>query len=320
MSADELPMAVAFDVVATPAGRTAWLPTSSAAGLVGGCAPVPGNEGEAPSPSLGPAPADATVPVELLRGIPNASALLAQRLGWIDCRMATLEPYPVEVPGALIDSVAEGLGVEAGMLQVTVEGATQPVPVYVGTDIVELARIEQMPVVAVDGRPVIWLADETITREWRSMITPQGRTAWVATGAAAWPDGGCAPPPDAAPGITGFRSLTCWTDRDRCLEAIEVARTLAPDAFGPAVDVAAGLGGPTCPALARCPWTGPNDPVLVTVTPSFWTDTNEVRVFSTGMRRLSAVASELPVDTVGDRTLALASLPSITLPVAATRY
>ncbi len=142
--------------------------------------------------------------------------------------MATLEPYPVAVPGALIDSVAEGLGVEAGMLQLTVEGATQPVPVYVGTDIVELARIEQMPVVAVDGRPVIWLADETITREWQSMITPQGRTAWVATGAAAWPDGGCAPPPDAAPGITGFRSLTCWTDRDRCLEAIEVGADARP--------------------------------------------------------------------------------------------
>jgi hypothetical protein len=317
MSVDDRPMAVAFDVVATPAGRTAWLPTGSAAGLVGGCEPIPGNGGEAPSPSLGPAPAAATSPVDLLRGIPNASALLAQRLGWVDCRMAILEPSPADVPGAMIDGVAESLGVEAGMLQVTVDGATQPVPVFVGTDLVELARIEQVPVVAVDGRPVVWLADETITREWRSMITPRGRTAWVATGAAAWPDGGCAPPPDAAPGIRGFRSLTCWTDRDRCLEAIEAARTLVPDAFGPAVDVAAGLG-PTCPALTRCPWTGPNDPVLVTVAPSDWRATNELRVFSTGLRRLSTVASELPVDTVGVRTLALASLPSITLPVAET--
>ena len=119
---DERQMAVAFDVVATPAGRTAWVPTGSAAGLVGGCEPVPADDGEAPSPSLGPAPAAATSPVELLRGIPNASALLAQRLGWVDCRMATLEPYPIDVPGALIDTVAEGLGTEAGMLQVTPRG------------------------------------------------------------------------------------------------------------------------------------------------------------------------------------------------------
>jgi hypothetical protein len=308
------PMAVAFDIVATPQGRTAWLPTGSAAGVVGSCQPVPAAGDAPPSPSLGPAPGDDTVPVELLRGVPNASALLAERLGWIDCRMATLEPYPLQVPPELIDTAADEVGIESGMLQLTVPGVTQPVPVFLGADIVELARTVQVPVVAVDGRPVVWLADETIAREWLSLPTPAGRTAWVATGAAAWPDGGCEPPRDAAPGIAGLRSITCWTDRDRCLEAIEQARAFEPGAFGPAVDVAAGLG-PACPALTRCPWTGPNQPVLVTVAPADWSATGDLRVFTTGLRRLSTVSGELPLADVGPETLALASRPAIALPV-----
>ena len=311
------PMAVAFDVVASPGGRTAWLPTGSAAGVVGDCRPVPpaDDTGGAPSPSLGPAPGDATVPVELLRGIPNDSALLAERLGWIDCRMATLEPHPLEIPPGVIDTVADGLGVESGMLRLTVPGSTQPVPVFLGADIVELARIEQAPVAALDGRPVVWLADETIAREWRSLSTPAGRTAWIATGAAAWPDGGCQPPPDAAPGILGFRSLTCWTDRDRCLEAIEQAREYSPDAFGPATDVAAGLG-PGCPALTRCPWDGPNQPVLVTAAPADWSTIDDLRVFSMALRQLAGAGGELPVDGLSPETLAVASRPALALPVA----
>jgi hypothetical protein len=317
VSVDTHPMTVAFDVVTTPGGRTAWLPTGSAAGIVGSCQPVASGSGDAPSPSLGPAPAAATSPVELLRGIPNASALLAQRLGWTECRMATLEPYPLELSLDAVDMVATELGVESGMLRLGVPGATQPVPVFLGTDLVELARLEQVPVVAIDGRPVVWLADETRAREWQAMVTPMGRTAWAATGAAAWPDGGCTPPPDATPGITGFRSLTCWTDRDRCLEAIEAARTLAPEAFGPAVDVAAGLGS-TCPPGVACPWTGPDDPVTVTVTPQAWHDLGEMRVFTTGLRRLSGVALESAVEAAPPETLALASRPAIALPVATT--
>ncbi|HEU0242830.1 MAG TPA: hypothetical protein VFQ75_02920, partial [Candidatus Limnocylindrales bacterium] len=305
-------MAVAFDVVTTPGGRTAWLPTGTAAGVVGRCEPA-GTGGEAPSPSLGPAPAAATLPVELLRGIPNASALLAQRLGWTDCRMATIEPYPLEIPLADVDAVATELGVESGMLRVSVPGATQPVPVFLGTDLVELARIEQVPVVAIDGRPVAWLADETRAREWRASVTPAGRTVWAATGAGAWPDGGCAPPPDATPGITGFRSLTCWTDRAHCLEAIAAARRLAPEAFGPGVDVAAGLAS-TCPMGVSCPWSGPDDPVTVTVTPEAWHDLGELRVFTTGLRRLSGVALETAAEAAPPATLGLASRPAIALP------
>ncbi|HEY3334514.1 MAG TPA: hypothetical protein VGK16_04685 [Candidatus Limnocylindrales bacterium] len=312
-SVDGHPMAVAFDVVTTPAGRTAWLPTGSEAGIVGDCTPAPGSPvGGAATPT----PSQSTgvgSPIEILRGIPNASALLAQRLGWMGCRMATLEPYPLDVPGDLVDQVVASLGVESGPIGLTLDGATQPTLVFIGTDIVELARLEQVPVVAVDGRPVIWMADETRAREWRASITPAGRTFWVATGAAAWPDGGCVPPPDATPGITGFRSLTCWTDRDRCLKAIEAARTFAPEAFGPAADVAAGLAS-TCPAGVACPWTGPDDPVTVTVAPDHWRALGELRLFTTGLRRLSGVAVEHAADAASPETLALASRPSIALP------
>ena len=157
--------------------------------------------------------------------------------------MLALEAYGLHIPGAAIDRAAVDAGIDAGPLPIDGIGpGTEPIVVFLGDDVVDLARWAGVPVVALDGRPLAWLADETRADEWLPILTPAGRTAWMQTGAAAWPDGGCDPPPDATPPIDGVRSITCWTDRDRCLEAVEIARAIAPDAFTPSTEVAAGLG------------------------------------------------------------------------------
>ena len=137
--------------------------------------------------------------------------------------MLALEAYGLHIPGAAIDRAA----VEArDRRRAAADRRHRPghgaVVVFLGDDVVDLARWAGVPVVALDGRPLAWLADETRADEWLPILTPAGRTAWMQTGAAAWPDGGCDPPPDATPAIDGVRSITCWTDRDRCLEAVEI--------------------------------------------------------------------------------------------------
>ena len=307
------PLAVSFDVLQTPAGRTAWVPTGGFAGVVGDC---PAAEAAEPRASAGlPLPADDLPTTELLRGERSASALLRERLAWGGCRMLALEPYGLQIPGAAIDRAAVEAGIDLGPLPLDGIGAgTEPVVVFLGDDVVDLARWAGVPVVALDGRPLAWLADETRAEEWLPVLTPAGRTAWMQTGAAAWPDGGCDPPPDAVAGIDGMRSITCWTDRDRCLEAIETARAMAPDAFTPSAEVAAGLG-PGCPPTARCAWTGPNDPVYVTAAPAGWAAADLVRVFGTGLRPLSGTSREVPATDMTPWMLAIASRPGAALPV-----
>ena len=307
------PLAVSFDVVRTPAGRTAWVPTGGFAGVVGDC---PGaTAGEPPATVDVPAAADDLPTIELLRGERTASALLRERLAWSGCRMQALEAYGLHIPGAAIDRAAVDAGIVSGPLPVDGVGpGTEPVVVFLGDDVVDLARWAGVPVVALDGRPLAWLADETRADEWLPILTPAGRTAWMQTGAAAWPDGGCEPPPDATAAIDGVRSLTCWTDRDRCLEAVEIARAGAPDAFTPSTEVAAGLG-PGCPPTARCGWTGPNDPVHVTTAPAGWAAADKVRVFGTGLRSLSGTSREVAAPDVTPWMHALASRPGAALPV-----
>ena len=307
------PMAVSFDVVLTPAGRTAWVPTGGFAGVVGDC---PAAAAAEPRASAGlPLPADDLPTIELLRGERTASALLRERLEWSGCRMLALEAYGLHLPGAAIDRAAVEAGIDVGPLPIDGIGpGTEPVVVFLGDDVVDLARWAGVPVVALDGRPLAWLADETRADEWLPILTPAGRTAWMQTGAAAWPDGGCDPPPDATPAIDGVRSITCWTDRDRCLEAMELARAMAPDAFTPSTEVAAGLG-PGCPPTARCAWTGPNDPVHVTAAPAGWAAADMVRVFGTGLRPLSGTSREVAASDVAPWMLALASRPGAALPV-----
>jgi hypothetical protein len=312
-SAEGHPVAVSFDAVQTPAGRTAWVPTGGFAGIVGDCPGASARERRATGGlSLPPV---AVPTVELLRGERTASALLRERLGWAGCRMLALEAYGRHIAGAAIDRAAADAGVDLGPLPIDGIGpGTQPVVVFLGDDVVDLARWAGVPIVALDGRPLAWLADETRADEWLPILTPAGRTAWMETGAAAWPDGGCEPPPDARAGIDGVRSLTCWTDRDRCVEAIEETRTAAPDAFTPSTEVAAGLG-PGCPPNLRCAWTGPNDPVYVTAAPAGWTAADMVRAFGRGLRSLSGTSSEIAPHDVALWTLALASRPSAGLPV-----
>ena len=307
------PLAVSFDVVQTPAGRTAWVPTGGFAGVVGDC---PGaTAGEPRATADAPAASDGQSTIELLRGARTASALLRERLGWSGCRMLALEAYGLHIPGAAIDRAAADSEIDAGPLPVDGVGpGTEPVVVFLGDDVVDLARWADVPVVALDGRPLAWLADETRADEWLPILTSAGRTAWLQTGAAAWPDGGCEPPPDATPAIDGVRSVTCWTDRDRCLEAVETARAGAPDAFGPSTEVAAGLG-PSCPPGLRCAWTGPNDQVFVTAASAGGSAADMVRVFGAGLRPLSGTAREVAASDVAPWMLALASRPGAALAV-----
>ena len=165
----------------TPAGRTAWIPTSSAAGSSATARRRPGHGWRAPSP---PPARRRMRPTHCRRGAAprGAERLRAPRPAARLDRLPDGDPRALRAgdPGRGDRPRGRGPGVEAGPLQSTVEGATQPVPVFVGRTSWSSRGSGSMPVVALDGRPVLWLADETITREWQSMITPAGRTAWVA--------------------------------------------------------------------------------------------------------------------------------------------
>ena len=179
-SIEDRPLAVSFDVIQTPAGRTAWVPTGQFAGVVGDC-PAAGEGEQAPATDL-PAGEPVDLPaVELLRGERTASALLRERLGWSGCRMQALDAYGLQIPGAAIDRAAADAGIELGPLPIDDIGTgSEPVVVFLGDDVVDLAHWAGTPVVALDGRPVAWLADQTRADEWQPVLTPAGRTAWVA--------------------------------------------------------------------------------------------------------------------------------------------
>ena len=146
-------------------------------------------------------------------------------------------------------------------------------------------------------------------------MTPEGRTAWFAPGSIVTPDAPCPGTAAAPEAIDGVRSFTCWTDRPRCLEAVRMAIEAAPAAFTPGTEVAAGIGE-WCEPGVRCPWIGPNMPIVVTAAPAGWTSSADVRVFSAGWRRVSMPFVEIPADEAGQRVLAMASRPSLALPVA----
>jgi hypothetical protein len=67
----------------------------------------------------------------------------------------------------------------------------------------------------------------------------------------------------------------------------------------------------------RCRWVAPNMPVVVTAAPWGWRTATDVRVFAAGWRRASQPLREVPAADAGDRVLAMASRPSLALPVAA---
>ncbi|HEX5826783.1 MAG TPA: hypothetical protein VFY23_04625 [Candidatus Limnocylindrales bacterium] len=314
------PLAVAFDVVRTPGGRTVWLPTNDAAGVTGDCdlAALPAaGDPVRDSPSAAPDPGSGVVarpgrPVEILRGA-AARDMLTARFGWERCRMTAIETYGPAPDAAAIDAAAGEQGVEAGPLRLEPEGGAPGA--WIGGDIVELARWQQAAVVAVDATGVAWLGNETRADAWAVLTTPEGRVAWISTGNATWPDGCELASARAGLEALRARSFTCWTDRDRCLEAIDAARRSAPEAFEPGMDVAAGLGE-DCPALQRCAWDGPTQLVYVTAVPAAWRSPDELRAFATGVRRFARASGELRPASITPAIRGLASRPSLGLHVA----
>jgi hypothetical protein len=253
--------------------------------------------------------------VELVRGGGDALPMLVEHFGWTGCRLTTselsLEPPPLD----RVDLAARAAGIREGWLEVLGDGRGDPFRMWLGDDLVTLARANNVAVVATDGTSTAWLADPAGASAWRAVVTPEGRTAWFAPGGMVSPDGPCPGTAVAPDTIDGVRSFTCWTDRARCLEAARNAIREAPDAFTPATEVAAGIGE-WCEPGIRCPWIGPNMPVVVTAAPAGFSSSGDVRAFSAGWRRVSMPVREVPPDEVGPAVLAMASRPSLALPVA----
>jgi hypothetical protein len=319
---DGRPAAIQLRVVETPAGRLAWLPTPNAAGIIGSCAfepadaaPADGDEtdgedadgdGVEPGGDIGEPGGDVGATVELLRGRPDALSMLTEHLGWAGCRTAT-SGDPVEPPELdLVDAAARAARVREGWLEVAVAGRSDPIRVWVGDDLVALARAIDGAIVATDGTPTAWLGDRARATAWRAVVTPGGTVA---------PDAPCLRTAASPDTIEGIRSFTCWTDRPRCLEAVRTAIREAPDAFTPGTEVAAGIGE-WCDPGVRCPWIAPNMPIVVTAAQAGWSSSADIRVFSAGWRRASMPFREVPAAEAGAAVLAMASRPSLALPVA----
>ena len=317
MTLDGRPGAIELRVIDTPAGRRAWVPTPNAAGTLGPCqVTLPEPPDGSPLPTGATEPADGSVgaTVEFLRGGGSALAMLTDHFSWGGCRV-TMTSGVDPPPPALVDRAALEADVATGWIEVRPVVAAAPVRFWLGDDLVPLARAAGVTVVTLDGTTTAWLADPTRARAWRVVVTPAGRTAWFETGGLIAPDGPCSGGPGAPDTLAGVRSYTCWTDGAKCLEAAREAMRSAPDAFGPGTAVAAGVGG-SCPIWARCPWAGPNMPVVVTAAPADWSTSADVRAFTMSARRLPSLLRELPPDEIDWRILAMASRPSLSLPAS----
>ena len=184
-----------------------------------------------------------------------------------------------------VDLAARAAGVVEGWIDVDVDGADGPVRVWLGDDLVELARAHER-----DGRRRRRHLHRVARRSRACGRLARDRHAGgshrVVRAAAAWSRRTRRAPGRPRPRSTldGVRSFTCWTDRARCLEAVRTAIGAAPDAFTPGTEVAAGLGEWCEPGL-RCAWIGPNMPIVVTAAPAGWTSSADIRVFSAGWRR-----------------------------------
>ncbi len=164
-----------------------------------------------------------------------------------------------------MDATAVAAGRETGWIFVP-PGIQAVTRVWLGDDVVELARAAGRPVVAVGTNGDVWLGGPAGAARWRPISTPAGRTAWVLTADEVTSRGQCGPWP-VPETIAGQRSLTCaGLGVPACLQLVTQVELDQPAIPSPRGDMAVAL--PDCGVQALACGIGQ---VTVAAVPDGWT-------------------------------------------------
>jgi hypothetical protein len=289
---------------ATAEARASGVPTPSSGAPSGGASP----SGGSPAPSSAPSPApEVRSTVIVLRGVSNPAGVLGDLMS---CARASRVKgqAPPAIRGAAVDAVVASSGRDAGWVFVPpgVQAATM---VWLGTDVVELAKAVGEQVVAIGTDGAVWLGGRTGASRWRPIETPAGRTAWAMTGDEVAGSGHCGiwlvPPL-----IPGQRSMTCLgIEVNACLGLPPLTEGQTSDLLLPGADLIVAV--PPCADAHHCPTT----PVTFVGVPRGWSGAPgalraAVRTAATG--RLS----QIPVTRLPDYALDAIGLPALPLPTS----
>ncbi|MFN8629478.1 MAG: hypothetical protein U0838_03905 [Chloroflexota bacterium] len=298
--------AVGLAVVAGPAPA----PTPSAQALLSASPPssvAPSASAAVASPT--PVP-DGSPTVIVLKGAANPSGSLGSLTGCTRPTRTTTEPLTPNIEAATVDRVAAEADRNSGWIFVP-PGIQASTRVWLGTDLVELARAAGQQMVAVSGAGEVWLGGKSGATRWIAITTPLGRTAWVMARDEITGDSPCGPWTVPAR-IDDLRSLTCTGVEVRaCLQLYSQAAT----------DVAGfAYGGDATVALAACRQRafGCSDPPVVAVaTPLGW----PVSTATSRAARAPGAGCAVRGDRAGvlpDSVLDIVSRPALLLPTAST--
>ena len=295
--------AIAVAFLSTPAPQPAPSPVAFAS--------VPPSQASPPqqaSPPAAPA-VHVTSTILVLRGEADPSGALLALTGCPQGRRSTGYPLTPGIQGADVDTVAAAAGRHTGWLYVP-PGIQAWSRVWLGRDLVELARAVGQPAVAASPTGEVWLGGRSGATRWVPIATPAGRTAWVMGNDEMVTTSTCGPwtVPTL---IAGQRSVTCaGTGEPACLAVLERARSDVPGLLYPDGD--ATVAEALCAQRALGCAT---PPVVAVATPAGWpASTAELR----GAMQVTAADPFVLTDQtqLPDNPLDVLARPALPLPAA----
>jgi hypothetical protein len=260
------------------------------------------------SPTASPA-GHAASTILVLRGEADPAGALLALTGCPTGMRSIGYPLTPGIKGADVDAVAAAAGRTTGWLFVP-PGIQASSRVWLGQDLVELARAVGQPVVAASPKGEVWLGGRSGATRWVPVPTPLGRTAWVMATEEFAATGSCGPWPVPTL-IDGQRSVTCADlGAPACFKALAGARSDIPG-----LEYA---GGDVAVTVARCAQRAlgcADPPVVAIATPDGWpSSTAELRAAT----RASATRAFALTDQnlLPDSPLDVLARPGLPLPAA----
>jgi hypothetical protein len=304
--------AIALAVGTAPRPAPAPKPASSPLALASTFASTAASADTAPSPQAAPSskpPIGDVSTIVVLRGVVDPGKTLGTLAGCTPLFRVTGQAIPA-ISGTAVDAATVAAGRETGWLFVP-PGIQALTRVWLGDDVVELARAAGSPVVAMGTDGDVWLGGPAGAGRWRPIPTPAGRTAWVLTADVVTSHGRCGPWTVPA-GIGGQRSVTCaGVAVPACLRLLARVQADTPGLPYAGGDMA--LAGPACRAPSMTCASGELTAVAV---PPGWAGTI-AGVQAAVALRASAAFWLLAPGAASDDALDAVSRPSLPLPTEA---
>ena len=198
-----------------------------------------------------------------------------------------------------MDAAIDAAGRDSGWLYVPA-GSPTPQRVWLGEDVVTLARAAGVSLVTIGANGTVWLGGASGSTRWAPWTTPAGRTAWLMTADEVTGAGACGRPMGTV-FSDGMRSLTCaGVGMPDCL-SLATQAWFTPASAATELDVVVAQG--RCPSGQRC---APAPSVVVAVGSG-----------GSGLGDVRWAVLVTPAEGVATRTLVPAEIPAYAIPFIA---